>query len=32
LALVENSASYVVAFCDGGYTSNLPLDEVTGEA
>jgi DMSO/TMAO reductase YedYZ molybdopterin-dependent catalytic subunit len=22
--------SYVVAFCDGGYTTNLPLAEVTG--
>jgi DMSO/TMAO reductase YedYZ molybdopterin-dependent catalytic subunit len=24
------AASYVIAFCDGGYTTNLPLDEVTG--
>jgi len=30
LALVQTSASYVVAFSDGGYTTNLPLDEVTG--
>ena len=30
LAQVETSASYVIAFCDGGYTTNLPLDEVTG--
>jgi DMSO/TMAO reductase YedYZ molybdopterin-dependent catalytic subunit len=21
---------YVIAFCDGGYTTNLPLDDVTG--
>jgi DMSO/TMAO reductase YedYZ molybdopterin-dependent catalytic subunit len=24
------SAQYVLAFCDGGYTTNLPLAEVTG--
>ncbi len=30
LAQVTTAASYVVAFCDGGYTTNLPLDEVTG--
>ena len=30
LAGVETSARYVVAFCDGGYTTNLPLDAVTG--
>ncbi|HLI55840.1 MAG TPA: molybdopterin-dependent oxidoreductase [Actinomycetota bacterium] len=30
LAQVETSASYVLAFSDGGYTTNLPLDEVTG--
>src|SRR5437870_12200016 len=30
LAHVETSASYVIAFSDGGYTTNLPLDEVTG--
>jgi ferredoxin-NADP reductase len=29
LAQVETSASYVVAFSDGGYTTNLPLDEVS---
>src|ERR1044072_3027657 len=23
---VETSAGYVLAFCDGGYTTNLPLD------
>jgi DMSO/TMAO reductase YedYZ molybdopterin-dependent catalytic subunit len=27
---VETGASHVTAFCDGGYTTNLPLDEVTG--
>jgi DMSO/TMAO reductase YedYZ molybdopterin-dependent catalytic subunit len=27
---VETSASYIVAFCDGGYTTNLPLEDVTG--
>ena len=27
---VETSARYVVAFCDGGYTTNLPLEDVTG--
>ena len=30
LAQVETAASNVVAFCEGGYTTNLPLDEVTG--
>jgi DMSO/TMAO reductase YedYZ molybdopterin-dependent catalytic subunit len=25
---VETEGSYVLAFCDGGYTSNLPLDDV----
>jgi len=30
LARVETSASYVISFSDGGYTTNLPLDEVTG--
>jgi DMSO/TMAO reductase YedYZ molybdopterin-dependent catalytic subunit len=24
------TAVYVLAFCDGGYTTNLPLDDVTG--
>ncbi len=28
LAQVEYSADYVIAFCDGGYTTNLPIDEV----
>ena len=30
LAEVEDEAPYVVAFCDGGYTTNLPLEDVTG--
>jgi DMSO/TMAO reductase YedYZ molybdopterin-dependent catalytic subunit len=33
LAGVETSAEYAVAFCDGGYTTNLPLaDLVDGQA
>jgi DMSO/TMAO reductase YedYZ molybdopterin-dependent catalytic subunit len=27
---VQTGASHVMAFSDGGYTTNLPLDEVTG--
>ncbi|MGH2796635.1 MAG: sulfite oxidase-like oxidoreductase [Thermoleophilaceae bacterium] len=27
---VEHDASYAVAFCDGGYTTNLPLEDLTG--
>ena len=27
---VETIGRYVLAFCDGGYTTNLPLDDVTG--
>ena len=27
---VDTSAHYVLAFCDGGYTTNLPLEDVTG--
>jgi len=27
---VETEADYVLAFCDGGYTTNLPLEDVTG--
>ena len=27
---VKTSAEFVVAFSDGGYTTNLPLDDVTG--
>jgi DMSO/TMAO reductase YedYZ molybdopterin-dependent catalytic subunit len=30
LAGVETSAEFVVAYCDGGYTTNLPLEDVTG--
>jgi DMSO/TMAO reductase YedYZ molybdopterin-dependent catalytic subunit len=30
LGLVAYDAEYVVAFCDGGYTTNLPLADVTG--
>ena len=26
---VEHDAAYVVAFCDGGYTTNLPLEDVS---
>ena len=29
LAEVEHDAPYVLAFCDGGYTTNLPLEDVT---
>ena len=27
---LETTAEYVTAFCDGGYTTNLPLEDVTG--
>jgi DMSO/TMAO reductase YedYZ molybdopterin-dependent catalytic subunit len=27
---LETSAEYVLAFCDGGYTTNLPLEDVVG--
>jgi DMSO/TMAO reductase YedYZ molybdopterin-dependent catalytic subunit len=30
LAQVEHQARYVLAFSDGGYTTNLPLADVTG--
>jgi DMSO/TMAO reductase YedYZ molybdopterin-dependent catalytic subunit len=30
LAQVDHQARYVLAFCDGGYTTNLPLADVTG--
>jgi DMSO/TMAO reductase YedYZ molybdopterin-dependent catalytic subunit len=30
LAEVEHDAAYVLAFCDGGYTTNLPLEDVSG--
>jgi DMSO/TMAO reductase YedYZ molybdopterin-dependent catalytic subunit len=26
---VEHEAAYVLAFCDGGYTTNLPLEDVS---
>src|ERR687895_2292947 len=29
LAEVEQDASYLLAFCDGGYTTNLPVEDVT---
>jgi DMSO/TMAO reductase YedYZ molybdopterin-dependent catalytic subunit len=27
---IDTSARYVLAFCDGGYTTNLPIEDVTG--
>jgi len=30
LAQVHHHANYVVAFCDGGYTTNLPIEDVLG--
>jgi DMSO/TMAO reductase YedYZ molybdopterin-dependent catalytic subunit len=30
LEQVESEADYVIAFCDGGYTTNLPREHVTG--
>src|SRR5437879_12222185 len=30
LSQVKSDASYVIAFSDGGYTTNLPLEEVLG--
>jgi DMSO/TMAO reductase YedYZ molybdopterin-dependent catalytic subunit len=30
LAQVDHSARFVLAFCDGGYTTNLPIADVTG--
>jgi DMSO/TMAO reductase YedYZ molybdopterin-dependent catalytic subunit len=30
LAQVSHDARYVLAFCDGGYTTNLPVADVTG--
>jgi DMSO/TMAO reductase YedYZ molybdopterin-dependent catalytic subunit len=29
LAQVEHDAAHVLAFCDGGYTANLPIEDVT---
>jgi len=30
LERVETSADYALAFCDGGYTTNVPLGDLTG--
>ena len=30
LDAVEQEAPYVLAYCDGGYTTNLPVEDVTG--
>lgn len=30
LAEIDHRARFVLAFCDGGYTTNLPLADVTG--
>jgi DMSO/TMAO reductase YedYZ molybdopterin-dependent catalytic subunit len=30
LEQVEHDAAYLLAFCDGGYTTNLPIEDVTG--
>ena len=30
LERVETAAEHVLAYCDGGYTTNLPLEDVTG--
>jgi DMSO/TMAO reductase YedYZ molybdopterin-dependent catalytic subunit len=27
---LETAAEHVLAFCDGGYTTNLPLEDITG--
>jgi DMSO/TMAO reductase YedYZ molybdopterin-dependent catalytic subunit len=29
LAAIEHEAEYATAFCDGGYTTNLPLEDLT---
>src|SRR5437016_7476725 len=29
LEAVEHDAAYAMAFCDGGYTTNLPLEDLT---
>jgi DMSO/TMAO reductase YedYZ molybdopterin-dependent catalytic subunit len=29
LGQVDHDAAYVLAFCDGGYTTNLPIEDVT---
>jgi DMSO/TMAO reductase YedYZ molybdopterin-dependent catalytic subunit len=30
LELVEYDTAYALAFCDGGYTTNLPIEDLTG--
>jgi DMSO/TMAO reductase YedYZ molybdopterin-dependent catalytic subunit len=30
LGAIETDAEYVSAWCDGGYTTNLPLEDVSG--
>jgi DMSO/TMAO reductase YedYZ molybdopterin-dependent catalytic subunit len=30
LSAVEHDRDYILAFCDGGYTTNLPIADVTG--
>jgi DMSO/TMAO reductase YedYZ molybdopterin-dependent catalytic subunit len=30
LAGVDVRGAYVMAFCDGGYTTNLPIEDLTG--
>jgi DMSO/TMAO reductase YedYZ molybdopterin-dependent catalytic subunit len=30
LEAVEQDAGYALAFCDGGYTTNLPMEDLTG--
>ncbi len=30
LDMVDHAADYVIAYCDGGYTTNLPVEDVTG--
>jgi len=30
LDAVEHDASYALVFCDGGYTTNLPVEDLTG--
>ena len=29
LDAVDHNAAYLVAFCDGGYTTNLPIEDLT---
>src|SRR5215831_5945054 len=30
LAQIDHDAKYLIAFCDGGYTTNLPMEDVMG--